>query len=73
MSTSNVSQEPNHTQGHSTAINQLQSGEFLCPECGKTFDIKDAAEKHLHTVHLKHLRTMHSEYHGKDVTGLHVS
>jgi hypothetical protein len=69
---SKISQEPKHAQGHSTVITQLESGEFMCPECGKPFDVKEAAEKHLHTIHLKHLRAMHKEYHEEDVAGLHV-
>jgi hypothetical protein len=44
----------------------------MCPECGKTFDIKDAAEKHLHSTHLKHLKAEHGEFHGQDVDTIHV-
>jgi predicted RNA-binding Zn-ribbon protein involved in translation (DUF1610 family) len=64
--------EPKHTAGHSTEITQNQDREFMCPECGRTFEIKDAAEKHLHTVHLKHLRSVHGEVHGEDVDTIHV-
>jgi competence CoiA-like predicted nuclease len=64
--------EPKHTQGHSTEITQTPNREFMCPECGKTFDIKDAAEKHLHSAHLKHLKAEHGEFHGQDVDTIHV-
>jgi predicted RNA-binding Zn-ribbon protein involved in translation (DUF1610 family) len=64
--------EPKHTTGHSTEITQTPSKEFMCPECGKTFDIKDAAEKHLHSTHLKHLKAIHGEFHGQDVDTIHV-
>lgn len=64
--------EPKHTQGHSTQITQTPNHEFMCPECGKTFDIQDAAEKHLHSMHLKHLKAEHGEFHGKDVDTIHV-
>ena len=64
--------EPRHTPGHSTTIAKVGEGEFICPECGKTFDIKEAAEKHLHLVHMKHLKTEHKEFHAKDVDTMHV-
>ena len=54
------------------AVTQVSEHEFMCPECGKTFDIKDAAEKHLHSVHVKHLRAAHGEFHGEDVDSIHV-
>ena len=53
--------EPKHTQGHSTVVAQGKSGEFMCPECGKTFSGKDEAEKHLHSEHFEHLRSVHGE------------
>ncbi len=64
--------EPKHTAGHSTEVMKLGDGEFMCPECSKTFDIQDAAEKHLHLVHIKHLKEEHGEFHGKDVDAIHV-
>ncbi len=64
--------EPKHTEGHSTAIIHGKEHEYMCPECGKSFDIQEAAEKHLHLVHMKHLRTAHKEFHGKDVDTMHV-
>lgn len=64
--------EPKHTQGHSTKITPIDDKEFMCPECGRKFDLKEAAEQHLHTVHLKHLRTVHGEFHGEDVNAIHV-
>jgi len=54
---------PKHTPGHSTAVTQQKQGEFMCPECGKTFDSKDTAEGHLHSEHMEHLRTVHGEHH----------
>jgi len=65
--------EPKHTEGHSIEIIVGKVGEFMCPECGKTFKVKDEAEKHLHTVHLKHLRTEHKEFHGDDSEGQHLT
>lgn len=64
---SNVeSSEPKHIEGHSTSVSQNQQGQFLCPECGKTFASKDLAEKHLHQEHWQHLRAVHGEYHSTD-------
>jgi predicted RNA-binding Zn-ribbon protein involved in translation (DUF1610 family) len=57
-----VGNEPTHTEGHSTEISQT-GNEFMCPECGKKFLLKDEAVKHLHGVHMKHLRSVHGEYH----------
>ncbi|MDR0372136.1 MAG: hypothetical protein LBI79_01015 [Nitrososphaerota archaeon] len=64
--------EPNHTPGHDTTIVAVNENIYMCPECGRTFSIKDAAEQHLHGVHLEHLRRVHPEFHGKDVVGRHV-
>jgi predicted RNA-binding Zn-ribbon protein involved in translation (DUF1610 family) len=64
--------EPSHTEGHSTEIAQTGT-QYMCPECGRKFTIKDEATKHLHGVHMKHLRTVHGEYHEEDVGGMHVS
>ncbi|MCW3998991.1 MAG: hypothetical protein NWE93_01980 [Candidatus Bathyarchaeota archaeon] len=64
--------EPKHTTGHSTAVAKMGEGEFMCPECGKTFTVQDAAEKHLHLVHMKHLRSEHNEFHDRDVDTMHV-
>jgi uncharacterized protein (UPF0212 family) len=64
--------EPIHTPGHSTAIAKVGTGEYMCPECGKKFDLAEAAEKHLHLVHMKHLRAEHREFHSKDVDTMHV-
>ncbi len=64
--------EPKHVEGHSTEITQTQNREFMCPECGRTFEVKDAAEQHLHSMHLKHLKAEHSEFHGEDVSTYHV-
>jgi Zn finger protein HypA/HybF involved in hydrogenase expression len=64
--------EPKHLAGHSTAVIKSKDGEFMCPECGKTFEIKDAAEVHLHSVHLEHLRMVHKEFHSEDVVAHHV-
>jgi|WetSurMetagenome_2_1015567.scaffolds.fasta_scaffold1593393_1 hypothetical protein len=65
--------ESKHTPGHSIEITQAKTGEFMCPECGKTFETKDTTEKHLHAEHIKHLRAAHSEYHGKDTGHKHQS
>jgi hypothetical protein len=64
--------EPKHTPGHDTSVIMVNENSYMCPECGKIFSIKDAAERHLHGVHLEHLRKMHNEFHGKDVLGHHV-
>ncbi|NLF89710.1 hypothetical protein GX563_12955 [Candidatus Bathyarchaeota archaeon] len=64
--------EPIHVEGHSTEIAQTGT-EFMCPECGRKFLIRDEAMRHLHGVHMKHLRAVHGEYHEKDVGGMHVS
>lgn len=58
----NTTKEPTHTSGHSTAVIQQESGEFMCPECGRIFNDKDAADKHLRSVHAEHLRIMHGEF-----------
>ncbi len=58
----NTTSEPKHTSGHSTAVVRQESGEFMCPECGRIFNVKDAVDKHLHSVHAEHLRTMHGEF-----------
>jgi predicted RNA-binding Zn-ribbon protein involved in translation (DUF1610 family) len=65
-------QEPKHTEGHSTEVAQMGT-EYMCPECGRKFPIKDEAVRHLHGVHMKHLRAVHGEYHEEDVGGMHVS
>ncbi len=67
-----VSGEPKHTPGHDTAAIKVNEKTFMCPECGKTFTVKEAVDAHLHGVHLEHLRQEHSEFHGKDVVGHHV-
>lgn len=67
-----ISNEPKHTEGHSTQITQTSNREFMCPECGRTFEVKDAAEQHLHLMHLKHLKAEHGEFHGEDVGKYHV-
>ncbi|MCL5877840.1 MAG: hypothetical protein M1540_08530 [Candidatus Bathyarchaeota archaeon] len=41
--------EPKHIAGHSTEITPINDKEFMCPECGRKFDLKEAAEQHLHT------------------------
>jgi hypothetical protein len=64
--------EPIHSEGHSTEVTQMGT-EYMCPECGKKFSVKDEAVRHLHGVHIKHLRQVHGEYHDKDVGGMHVS
>ena len=72
--TSNISTvgEPKHVQGHSTAVIKVNENLYMCPECGITFTLQEAAELHLHHVHLNHLRRVHGEYHGVDVEGHHV-
>ncbi|MGD6851618.1 MAG: hypothetical protein ACQCN6_06110 [Candidatus Bathyarchaeia archaeon] len=72
MEQKSPSGEPKHTPGHSTTVVIVSDGTFMCPECGKTFTTKDAAEEHLHGVHLEHLRNVHGEFHSKDVVGHHV-
>ncbi len=67
-----MASEPTHTPGHSTAVMRSNDGQFMCPECGKTFVVAEAAERHLHGVHLEHLRKVHKEVHGEDVVGRHV-
>ncbi len=64
--------EPKHTPGHSTDAVKTGENSFMCPECGKTFTEQEAVERHLHGVHLEHLRKEHSEFHGQDVVGRHV-
>jgi HSP20 family protein len=63
--------EPKHTQGHSIAISKQKDGFFMCPECGKTFEGKEQAEKHLHNEHFEHLRAVHHETHGRDTDKKH--
>ncbi|XHH10110.1 MAG: hypothetical protein ACFCUE_05615 [Candidatus Bathyarchaeia archaeon] len=67
-----VNSEPKHTSGHDTAAVAVNQNQFMCPECGKLFPLKEAVEAHLHGVHLEHLRREHSEFHGEDVVGHHV-
>jgi predicted RNA-binding Zn-ribbon protein involved in translation (DUF1610 family) len=61
-----MNREPKHAQGHSLNVSKTSTGEFACPECGKPFRDKEIAETHLHKEHIEHLKTYHSEYHGKD-------
>jgi hypothetical protein len=68
----NMASEPKHTPGHDTAAVKVNENSFMCPECGKTFTEEEAVERHLHGVHLEHLRTAHKEFHGEDVVGRHV-
>lgn len=63
--------EPKHVQGHRTTVTRTKEGEYMCPECGQTFDNKDRAEEHLHSQHEEHLRTVHGELHGKDANQQH--
>jgi transposase-like protein len=69
----NFSGEPNHTPGHDPAVVAVNEDRYMCPECGKTFTIEDAAVQHLHGIHLEHLRKEHQEFHNKDVVGHHIS
>jgi uncharacterized C2H2 Zn-finger protein len=64
--------EPKHTPGHDTVAIKVNEKSFMCPECDKTFTEEEAVERHLHGVHLEHLRTAHKEFHGEDVVGRHV-
>ncbi len=59
------------SQGHRSNVNKADLGEYLCPECNKTFSSKDRAEEHLHAEHSKHLAAAHPEYHGKDIDQKH--
>ncbi len=63
--------EPKHVQGHRTTVTRTKEGEYMCPECGQTFDNKDRAEGHLHSQHAEHLRAVHGEEHGKDTNQQH--
>lgn len=54
------------SQGHRYNANKKKMGQYLCPECNKTFSSKERAEEHLHAEHSKHLISAHSEYHGED-------
>lgn len=63
--------EPKHKQGHSIVVSKQKNGDFMCPECGKTFEEKEPAETHLHSEHLEHLRTVHHETHGRDTDKKH--
>jgi len=64
--------EPKHIEGHSTEISQIRDREFMCPECGKIFEVKETAENHLHSIHLKHLQSVHGQFHSEDVGTVHV-
>jgi hypothetical protein len=55
--------EPRHTDGHSTAIMEVKEKQFMCPECGKTFENLVEADKHLYSSHWEHLRMVHEEFH----------
>lgn len=66
MSNTEASREPKHTPGHGTNVARTKENEFMCPECGKTFDNTGMAERHLHSEHWEHLRTVHGEFHSKD-------
>lgn len=59
------------SQGHRYNANKAELGEYLCPECNKTFSTKERAEEHLHAEHSKHLMEEHTEYHGKDTDQRH--
>ena len=59
------------SQGHRTNVNKAELGEFMCPECNKTFSSKDRAEEHLHAEHSKHLTAVHTEFHEKDTGHKH--
>jgi hypothetical protein len=66
-----LNREPLHVQGHRTSVIQRKEGDYMCPECSKTFDNKDRAEEHLHSEHFEHLRTVHGEFHSKDTNQQH--
>jgi hypothetical protein len=72
MEQKSPSGEPKHTPGHDTSPVKVNENSYMCPECGKTFADEEAVDRHLHGLHLEHLRKEHSEYHGKDVVGHHV-
>jgi len=56
-----MADEPKHTPGHSTDAMKTNNGQFMCPECGKTFAKKEAADSHLHETHAEHLQRFHME------------
>jgi len=61
-----LNREPTHVQGHRTSIIQRKEGDYMCPECSKTFNNRDRAEEHLHSEHFEHLRLVHEEFHSQD-------
>jgi hypothetical protein len=65
-----MSRELTHVQGHRTSVTRVK-GDFMCPECSKTFDNTERAEEHLHSEHFEHLRIMHGELHDKDKNQQH--
>jgi hypothetical protein len=67
-----MTSEPRYTPGHDTSAIIINENSYMCPECGQTFTIREAVDRHLHGVHLEHLRREHSEFHSKDVVGRHV-
>jgi len=66
-----LNREPSHVQGHRTSVIQRKEGDYMCPECSKTFDNKDRAEEHLHSEHFEHLRLVHEEFHSQDKNRQH--
>jgi len=59
------------SQGHRSNPDKTEVGQYLCPECNKTFSSKGRAEEHLHAEHSKHLTMAHGEYHSKDQNQKH--
>jgi uncharacterized Zn finger protein (UPF0148 family) len=60
-SSNQMAGEPKHTPGHSTEAMKTNNGQFMCPECGKTFATKETADRHLQEMHEEHLRRFHME------------
>jgi hypothetical protein len=57
--------------GHRDNASIAKSGDFICPECNKTFSTKERAEQHLHAEHSQHLVIEHTENHSKDFDQRH--
>ncbi|MCW3995340.1 MAG: hypothetical protein NWE98_04220 [Candidatus Bathyarchaeota archaeon] len=42
---------------------ETRAGQYICPECGQTFDAKKEVDSHIHMMHESHLSAVHGNLH----------